>query len=79
MNHIKKNLPFLISSNLTAYIEGRFNSKDGRIFLDILQVTDFLNLRGLVATVDIQKVFDSVNHLFLIIALKKFGLWRNIY
>ena len=42
-------------------------------FSDILQVTDFLNLRGLVVTVDIQKAFDSVNRLFLITALKKFG------
>ena len=32
-----------------------------------------MNLRGLVVTVDILKAFDSVNHLFLIIAFKKFG------
>ena len=32
-----------------------------------------MNLRGLVVAVDIQKAFDSVNHLFLITALKKFG------
>ena len=32
-----------------------------------------MNLRGLVVTVDIQKAFDSVNRLFLITALKKFG------
>ena len=30
-----------------------------------------MNLRGLVVTVDIPKAFDSVNHLFLITALKK--------
>ena len=29
-------------------------------------------MRGLVVTVDIQEVFDSVNHLFLITVLKKF-------
>ena len=40
------------------------------VFSDI---KDFLNLRGLVVTVDIQKAFDSVNHLFLITALKEFG------
>ena len=74
-NRIKKYLPFLISSNQTAYVEGRFISEGGRLFSDILQVTDFLNLRGLVVTVDIQKAFDSVNHLFLITALKKFWLW----
>ena len=35
-----------------------------KAFSDIFQVTDFLNLRGLVATVDINKAFDSVNPLF---------------
>ena len=72
-DRIKKYLPFLISTNQTAYVEGRFISEGGRLFSDILQVTDFLNLRGLVVTVDVQKAFDSVNHLFLITALKKFG------
>ena len=32
-----------------------------------------MNLRELVVTVDIQKDFDSVNHLFLITTLKKIG------
>ena len=76
-NRIKKYLPFLISSNQTAYVEGRFISEGGRLFSDILQVTDFLNIRGLVVTVDIQKAFDSVNHLFLITALKKFGFGKE--
>ena len=62
MDHVKKYLPFLISLNQTAYVDGRFISKGGRSFSDILQVTDFLNLRGLLVTVDIQKTFDSVNN-----------------
>ena len=40
-------------------------NEGGGLFSDILQVTDFLNFTGLVVTVDIQKAFDSVNHLFL--------------
>ena len=40
---IKKYLFFLISSNQTAYVEGRFINKGGRLFSDILQVTHFLN------------------------------------
>ena len=68
-DRIKKYLPFLISSNRTAYVEGRFIGEGGRLFSDILQVTDFLNLRGLVVTADIQKEFNSVNYLFLIAAL----------
>ena len=75
---IQKYLPFLISSNQIAYVEGRFISKDGRLSSDNLQVTDFLKLRGLVATVDIQKVFDSVNNLFLIPTLKKSALVKYL-
>ena len=69
----KKYRPFLILSNEITHVEGRFISKSERLFLVILQVTDFLNLSGLVVTVDIQKAFNSVNHLFLITALTKFG------
>ena len=60
---IKKYLPFLISSNQTV-VEESFISEGGRLFSDILQVTDFLNLRGFLVTVDIKKAFDSLNHLF---------------
>ena len=77
-DHIKKYLPFLFSSNQTAYEEGRFISECGRLFSDILQVTDFLNLIVLVVTVDIQKAFNSVNHLFLITALKKIGFGETL-
>ena len=67
-DHVKKYLPFLISSNQTAYIEGRFMTEGGRLFSDILQVTDFLNLKGL------------VRHLTLLITffnncIKKIWLW----
>ena len=61
---ITKYLSFLISSNQTAQAERRFISEGGRLFSDILQVTVFFKLRGLVVTVDIQKAFDSINHLF---------------
>ena len=68
-------LLILISSNQTAYVEGRFISEDGRLFSDILQVTDFLKLRGLLVTVDIQKAFDPVNHLFFNNCFKMIRLW----
>ena len=41
VNRIKKYLPFLISLNQTAYVEGRFIREGRRLFSDILQVTDF--------------------------------------
>ena len=63
-NCVKKSFPFLILSNQTAYEDGRFISGSGCLFSDILKVTDFLNFRGLVVTLDIQKAFDSVNYLY---------------
>ena len=63
-DRIKKYLPFFISSNQTAYVKEKFMNEGRGLFSDILQVIDFLNLTGLVVTVDLQKAFDSVNHLF---------------
>ena len=57
-------LSYLISSNQTAYAEGRFINEDGALLSDILHVTDFLSLRGLVVLEDIYKAIDSGNHLF---------------
>ena len=65
---IKKHLSFLISSNQTAGVEGSIINEGGRFFSDISQVTDFLKLKGFLETVNIQKAFDSINHLFLITA-----------
>ena len=50
---IKKYLPFLILSNETAPVEGRYISEGRRLFSDILQVIDSLNFRELVVAVDI--------------------------
>ena len=74
---LKKVLPSLISDNQSAYVEGRFISESGRLISDVLEVTDMLKLNGLLLTVDIQKAFDSVNHQFLILALRKYGFGKN--
>ena len=63
----------LISDNQSSYVDGRFNSEDRRLVADVLQITDVLKLNGMLLIVDIQKAFDSVNHHFLTVALKKYG------
>ena len=70
---LKNVLSPLISDNKTANVNGRFISEGGRLISDILEISDMLSLKGLLLTVDIQKAFDSVNHQFLILVLKKFG------
>ena len=47
------------------YVDGRFISEGELLIPDVLQITDVLILNGMLVTVDIQKVFDSVNHQFL--------------
>ena len=63
---IKSILPFLISSNQTAYVKNRFASETGRMILDILEIANTLVLESFLVTIDIEKAFDSVNHCFLL-------------
>ena len=70
---IKGVLPYLISSNQTAYVKNRFISESGRVISDILEIAKTLALEGFLVTIDIEKAFDSVNHCFLLQILRKFG------
>ena len=70
---IKDVLPFLISSNQTAYVKNSFTSESGRLISDILEILNSLALEGFLVTVDIEKAFDSVNDCFLLHILRKFG------
>ena len=71
LKRLKKVFPSLISKIQTAYVKGRFISEGGRLFSDILEISDNLKIKGFLRTMDIEKAFDSVNHLFLITALEK--------
>ena len=70
---LKKVLPSLISKSKTANVKGRFISKGGGLISDILEISDNLEIKGFLMTLDIEKAFDSVNYLFLITALEKYG------
>ena len=65
-------LPSLISKNQTASVKGRFISEEGRLISDILEMSDSLKIKGFLMTLDIEKAFDLVNHLFLITGLDKY-------
>ena len=70
---LKKVLSSLISQNQTAYVKGRFITEGGRLISDFLEISDNLKIKGFLMTLDIEKAFNSVNHLFLITALEKYG------
>ena len=74
---IKEVLPSLISSNQTAYVDGRIISESCRLISDILEITDLSKPNGILLTIDIEKAFDSVNHAFLISILEKHGFGKK--
>ena len=45
---------------------------------DILEIMDLLKIEGLLLTVDIEKVFDSVGYQFLINVLKALGFEKKL-
>ena len=70
---IKNVLPFLISSNQTAFVKNRFISESGRVISDVLEIANTFALESFLIDVDVEKAFDSVNHCFLLQILQKFG------
>ena len=70
---LKKILPFLIFAKQSACADGRFLSEDGRLISDLLEISDTLKLDELLATLDIQKAFDSVDYAFIISILERYG------
>ena len=69
---LKNVLPFLISSDQTGYVKGRFISEGGRLISDVLEICDKLQIKGFLMTVDIEKAFDSISHCLLIKVLEKY-------
>ena len=76
-SRVKNVLPFIIEHDQTAYVKGRFIGESIRLISDILEVTDKYDIGGFLITADIEKAFDSLDHLFLLAALKKFGFGNS--
>ena len=74
---IKKIFPVLISHEQTAYVNGRFICETGRLISDIIEVNDVFNINGFLVTMDIEKVFDSLNHSYLLAVLKKCSFGKS--
>ena len=70
---LRKVLPSLISNNQTAHVKGRLIREGGSLISDILEIYDHLKIKECLMTLDPEKAFYSVNHLFLITALKNYG------
>ena len=73
-NVFKNVIDKLIRPDQTAYIHGRFTGESIRFISDIVEYAEVEQMEGYMFAADIEKVFDSVDHNFLIAVLKKFGL-----
>ena len=61
MKHV---LPELISSNQTAYVKNRCISESGRLISDVIEGCDMLDISHNLVAMDIEKVFNSLDHDF---------------
>ena len=76
---LKHVLPELISSNQTAYDKNRCISESGRLISDVIETCDKLDIPGYLVALDIEKMFDSLDHDFLLSVLKKNWFWRKFH
>lgn len=62
-----------MSSKQTANVKDDFIGETGRSISDITEITNLRKKEGILVAMDIEKAFDSLDYLFLISVLKKFG------
>ena len=68
-------LPSVIYSNQTAYVEKRCIRESGRLISDIMEICVKENIPGYLVTMDLEKAFDSLDHVFFIVRFEKVWLW----
>ena len=77
-SHLKSVISSIVNENQVAYVNNRFISESGRLISDVLEITNSLEIEGLLMTADIEKAFDSINHSSLMCVLKKIWIWQRI-
>ena len=78
-SHLKIVISSTVNENQVAYVNNRFISESGRLIPDVLEITNSLDIEGILMTADIEKAFHSINHSFLMRALEKFGFGNNFW
>ena len=74
---LKKALPKLMFFQQEAYVENKFIGQEGRLISDILEMSESLDLKGFIVSVDIEKAFDSLSHSFLLVCIKKVDIGND--
>ena len=74
---MKKVIHSLISYNQTAYVKGRYIGESVRLIDDLFKYAENENIDGILFAADIEKAFDSVDHNFIYVSLKKFEFGKD--
>ena len=72
---LKKVLPDLISSQQTVHVKNRHIGESGRLISDVIEIAKIKKLDGFLVAMDIEKVFDSLDHDFLNFNSRKIWFW----
>ena len=72
-NRLKAVIHNLISVDQTAYVEGRFIGESIRVINGLIEHIDKEDEEGILFSTDIEKAFNSVDHNFLFVTLKRYG------
>ena len=75
---LKNVLSSSVSTQQTANIKNRFIGEGGRLIFDIVDICDCNNIGRYLVTIDTEKVFDSLEHKFILAVLKKMVLVKTL-
>ena len=75
---LKNILSSSVSTQQTANIKNRFIGEGGRLIFDIVDICDCNNIGRYLVTIDTEKVFDSLEHKFILVVLKKMVLVKTL-
>lgn len=74
---LEKILPTIINNDQTGFITGRNSCNNVRRLLNIIQLCQQNNLKGMVVSLDAEKAFDRIEWDFLFFTLKEFDLGKD--
>ncbi len=74
---MKKGLSQIISETQSGFLGGRSIHNNIRLVLDLIDYSDIFVERGFIVFLDFYKAFDSVEHPFILEALKHFGFGQK--
>ena len=76
-SRLKSVISTIVNENQVACVSNRFISESSRLISDVLEITNTLDIEGLLMAIDIEKAFDFINYSFLMCVLKKLDLETN--